>query len=214
VVDAGPLVEVHDLRPRHDVAVAEPVDLVAEPGGGLGGVPVQREVALEEDLVRGERLGREVFPDPPEHHVEVAVPPEVVAGQLRPEDLAEGGPEVAQLVRALQRDLEREVALEAGDHVRELAPVHRDVGRCAGDRPVGEQEPVDVGVVRHAPDDEGEVRRARAEVRDDQPHRGRAHRPHANGPARVSGPDRARRTLSTGTGVAASRAPGQGGHRR
>src|SRR4029453_13164832 len=98
VVNAAPLVEVPSLWVGEDVAVADPADLVPIPAGGLRGVAVKGEVALEEDLVGIERLGREVVADPPEDHVEVAVPPEVVAGQLLREDFAVRRPEVAQFV--------------------------------------------------------------------------------------------------------------------
>jgi len=78
--------------------VADPVDLVAVPLRGLRCVPVQREVALDEDLVGLPGFRWQVIPDLAEHQVEVAVSPEVVAGELFPEHLPEGGAEIAQLV--------------------------------------------------------------------------------------------------------------------
>ena len=83
------LVEVLGCRGGHHLPVADAVDLVPEPPGRLDGVPVQREVALDEDLVGLECLRWEVVADASEDHVEVAVPPEVVAAELLSEDLAE-----------------------------------------------------------------------------------------------------------------------------
>ena len=103
--------------------------------------------------------------------------PEVVAGQLVREDLAEGRPEVAQLVRALQRDLEVEVAPDALGEIVELAQLHGDVGRGVRHRLLGQQQPGHVRVGRHAPHHQREVRRARAEMRDDEPDGGRTGRP-------------------------------------
>jgi hypothetical protein len=154
------------------VPVADPADLVPVPGGRLRRVAVEREVALEQDLVRLEGRRRQVVADPPEDHVEVAVAPEVVPGQLVGEDLAERRPEVAQLVRALQRDLEVEVGPDALGQALEVAHHHVDVRRRIRHRLLGEQQPVHVRVAGHAADDEREVRRARAEVRDDQPDQG------------------------------------------
>ena len=76
---------------------------------------------------------------------------------------------------------EVEVALDAGDEVCELAQVNADVGRCVRHRLVGDQEPVDVWVVRHALDDEGHVRRALAEIGNDQSDRRPGHRRNGNG---------------------------------
>ena len=176
VVHARHLVEVHGGRVRHHLPVADAVDLMAEPRGRVVGVPVEGEVALDKDLVGVEGLRGQVLPDLPEQHVEVAVSPEVVAGQLVPEDLPECGPEVAQLVRALEGDVEVEVALDPRGQVCELAQLHADVGRRVRHRRLREQQPVDVGLASHARDHERHVRRALAEVGDDQSDRRPGHR--------------------------------------
>ena len=74
VVDAGPLVEVHGRRVCRGVTVADLADLVPVPAGRLRGVPVEAEVAVEQDLVGLERNARQVVSDPAEDQVEVAVP--------------------------------------------------------------------------------------------------------------------------------------------
>jgi hypothetical protein len=89
--------------------------------------------------------------DSTEQDIEVAVSPEVVPGELVGEDLSEGGAEVAQLVRLLERDLEVEVGAYARREVRELAWPHGDVGRGSFHRPLGEQQPVDVRIGGHGP---------------------------------------------------------------
>ena len=91
------------------------------PGGRLHVIPIEAEVAVEQNLVRLKGSGRQVVADLAENQVEVTVPPEVIAGKLLGEDLAERRPEVAQLVRALQRNFEREESLDAPSEVIERA---------------------------------------------------------------------------------------------
>src|SRR5215213_4606905 len=173
VVDAGPLVEMHSGRIRHGVPVGDLPDLVAVPAGSLGTVPVEAEVAVEQDLVRLERRSRQMVADPAEDHVEVAVSPEVIASQLVGEDFAECRPEVAHLVGALQRDLEVEEAPDALDEVLELTELYGDVRRRIRHWLFGHEQPGDVWIGRHAAHHQREIRRAGAEVWDDQPNGGR-----------------------------------------
>jgi hypothetical protein len=70
----------------------------------------------------------------PEEHVEIAVSPVVVTGQLVQEDLPEGGPEVTQRVRALEGDPEVDMALNVRGQIQELAQLNADVGRRSGSR--------------------------------------------------------------------------------
>src|SRR5215212_1375770 len=173
VVDAGPLVEMHGGWIRHRVPVGDLSDLVAVPAGSFGTVPAEAEVAVEQDLVRLERRNWQMVADPAEDDVEVAVSPEVIASQLLGEDFAECRPEVAHLVWALQGDLEVEEAPDAPGEVLELAELYGNIRRRIWHWLFRQEQPGDVWIRRHAAHHQREVRRASAEVRDDQPNGGR-----------------------------------------
>src|SRR5918997_7023489 len=64
VADAGPLVEVHGGRIGHGIPVVDLADRVPVPAGRLRIVPVEAEVAVEQNLVRLERRRRQVVADP------------------------------------------------------------------------------------------------------------------------------------------------------
>ena len=114
-----------------DVAVADPVDLVAEPAGGLGGVPVEREVPCTSTLSAANASGGRWSRTRP-NSTSRSQCPEVAPGQLVGEDLAEGRPQVAQLVRAPDREREVEGALDPGHQVGEVPLLHGQVGGAPG----------------------------------------------------------------------------------